>query len=125
MSRKQQPRPQSAWRMLVGASASLGVLAAVLTVVAVAAGGNERQSSNRVTGGQLTYLSSQDVDSLDTGKTCTEFGYSVDLAVNRPLYYFKPGDQNAVPDLASGPASPKIKRWLPSISSTGCVSLRP
>lgn len=104
MSRKQQPWPHSARRMLVSVGVSLGVLMTVLTIVAVAAGGNQSQKGSRVIGGQLTYLSSQDVDSFDTGKTCTEFGYSIDMAVNRPLYYFKPGDPNAVPDLASGPA---------------------
>jgi peptide/nickel transport system substrate-binding protein len=54
-------------------------------------------------GGSVTLLSSTDVDYLDPGHTYYTVGYTVLYATQRPLYSFKPGDSEPVPDLAAGP----------------------
>src|SRR6476659_3400031 len=55
-------------------------------------------------GGKLTVLSAGDVDYLDPGQSYYVFGLMVSTAVNRQLYYYKPGDsQTATPDLATAP----------------------
>ena len=54
-------------------------------------------------GGDLTYLTSGDVDYMDPGQTYYTFGYMVQYAVNRTLYSFTPeNSQDPVPDLAEG-----------------------
>jgi peptide/nickel transport system substrate-binding protein len=58
-------------------------------------------------GGAVTFLAAGDVDFLDPGQTYYTFGYMVAYATNRPLYSFRPDNQEkAVPDLAEG--DPKI-----------------
>jgi peptide/nickel transport system substrate-binding protein len=52
--------------------------------------------------GGATFLAAGDVDYLDPGQTYYTFGYMVTYAVNRPLYSFKPGQADPVPDLAAG-----------------------
>jgi peptide/nickel transport system substrate-binding protein len=54
-------------------------------------------------GGNATFLSVGDVDSLDPGQTYYTFGYTVLYATNRTLYSYKPGTISPVPDLATGP----------------------
>jgi len=53
-------------------------------------------------GGSLTALDSSDVDYLDPGHTYYTFGYTIAYATQRPLYSFKPGSNDPVPDLADG-----------------------
>lgn len=54
-------------------------------------------------GGVLNQLGSSDVDYLDPGHTYYTGGYQVAYATHRPLYNFKPGQAEQVPDLAEGP----------------------
>src|SRR4051794_29753282 len=54
-------------------------------------------------GGNVTLLSSTDVDYLDPGHTYYTVGYTVLYATQRPLYSVKPGTTQEVPDLAAGP----------------------
>jgi peptide/nickel transport system substrate-binding protein len=55
-------------------------------------------------GGALTFLAAADIDYLDPGQDYYTFGYTVQYAVNRMLYSFKPTDSvHPVPDLATGP----------------------
>ena len=53
-------------------------------------------------GGVLNQLGSSDVDYLDPGHTYYTGGYQVAYATHRPLYNFKPGQAEQVPDLAEG-----------------------
>ena len=46
-------------------------------------------------GGKLTVLSAADVDYLDPGQSYYVFGLMVSTAVNRQLYYYKPGDSQS------------------------------
>jgi peptide/nickel transport system substrate-binding protein len=54
-------------------------------------------------GGSVTLLSSTDVDYLDPGHTYYTVGYTILYATQRPLYSVKPGQTQAVPDLAAAP----------------------
>jgi peptide/nickel transport system substrate-binding protein len=54
-------------------------------------------------GGTLKQLGSGDVDYLDPGHTYYTGGYQVAFAIGRPLYGFKPGQADPVPDVAEGP----------------------
>jgi peptide/nickel transport system substrate-binding protein len=92
--------------------------AMLLAVVPVAACGGSDRAENRTRtgaadtagakkGGDVTFLSSSDVDHIDPGQVYSAFGYMVHYAVNRTLYSYKAGNsEDAVPDLAAGP--PKI-----------------
>ena len=53
-------------------------------------------------GGVLEQLGSADVDYLDPGHTYYTGGYQVAYATHRPLYSFKPGEEQPVADLAEG-----------------------
>ncbi len=54
-------------------------------------------------GGSVTYLAAGDVDYLDPGQTYYTFGYAVQMATNRTLYSFKPGESDKPEaDLADG-----------------------
>ena len=53
-------------------------------------------------GGVLEQSGSSDVDYLDPGHTYYTVGYQVAFAIGRPLYGFKPGEEQPVPDLAEG-----------------------
>ena len=53
-------------------------------------------------GGVLEQLGSADVDYLDPGHTYYTVGYQVAYATHRPLYSFKPGEEQPVADLAEG-----------------------
>src|SRR3954468_4073565 len=55
-------------------------------------------------GGKLEQLGSSDVDFLDPGQTYYSQGYQVLYATQTPLYAPKPGQEEAVPALAEGPA---------------------
>jgi peptide/nickel transport system substrate-binding protein len=81
--------------LLVALSMDTGIGTATTTVSAVR-------------GGNVTFLSAGDVDSLDPGQTYYTFGYTVLYATNRTLYSYKPGSVNRVPDLATGP--PQISK---------------
>jgi len=106
--------------------AAVAVLA--LLVVAGCGGGNDNKSSNGASGqvapkggkqgGRVTVLLSSDVDYLDPGHTYYTLGYSVAYPTQRPLYSFKPGSNEPVPDLADGP--PQIS----SDNKTVTVKLR-
>ena len=51
-------------------------------------------------------LGTSDVDYLDPGHTYYTGGYQVALAIGRPLYGFKPGSSDPIPDVAA--AAPEI-----------------
>jgi peptide/nickel transport system substrate-binding protein len=98
-----------------------GAVAAALVLAASGCGGNDEGSgpsgggsSNGAPvkgkkGGKVTFLAAADVDYMDPGQTYYTFGYTVQYAVNRPLYSFKPDDaETPVPDLAEG--EPQISR---------------
>jgi len=51
-------------------------------------------------GGRVTMLLSSDVDYLDPGHTYYTIGYTIAYPTHRPLYSFKPGSSDPVPDLA-------------------------
>jgi peptide/nickel transport system substrate-binding protein len=53
-------------------------------------------------GGVLTQLGASDVDYLDPGHTYYTGGYQVAYATNKMLYSYKPGEEEATPDLADG-----------------------
>jgi peptide/nickel transport system substrate-binding protein len=55
-------------------------------------------------GGRLTMLLSSDVDYLDPGKTYYTVGFNMLYPTHRPLYSYKPGQNEPEPDLAEGPA---------------------
>jgi peptide/nickel transport system substrate-binding protein len=88
-----------------------GALAAALALAASGCGGSDEGSgqgsgddaSPAKKGGKVTFLAAADVDYMDPGQTYYTFGYTVQYAVNRPLYSFKPDDADTpVPDLAEG-----------------------
>src|SRR5688500_2204664 len=71
-------------------------------------------------GGKVTFLAAADVDYVDPGQSYYTFGYTVQYAVNRPLYSFEPDDaETPVPDLAEG--EPEIS----DDNKTITVKLRP
>jgi peptide/nickel transport system substrate-binding protein len=51
-------------------------------------------------GGILRQLGASDVDYLDPGHTYYQAGYQVAMAIGRPLYSFKTGEETPTPDLA-------------------------
>jgi peptide/nickel transport system substrate-binding protein len=53
-------------------------------------------------GGVLTQLGASDVDYLDPGHTYYTGGYQVAYATHKMLYSYKPGEDEATPDLADG-----------------------
>ena len=53
-------------------------------------------------GGTLNQLGTSDVDYVDPGHTYFTVGYQLAYAIGRPLYGFKPGESDPVPDLAEG-----------------------
>jgi peptide/nickel transport system substrate-binding protein len=93
---------------------ALVALAALLLVAVGCGGGSDNKSSSNAgsgevaaksgkQGGSITVLSSSDVDYLDPGHTYYTIGYGVAYPTQRPLYSFKPGSNDPVPDLADGP----------------------
>src|SRR3954451_1625842 len=94
----------------------LPVLALALVAAGCGGGGSDTNKSSTSSagqgqtdtkagkqGGSLTVLSSSDVDYLDPGHTYYTIGYGVAYPTQRPLYSFKPGSNDPVPDLADGP----------------------
>ena len=95
------------------------VLIAVCSLVAAGCGGGSSGGGGGTTassgelaglqphpgkrGGSVTLLSSTDVDYLDPGHTYYTVGYTILYATQRPLYSVKPGQTQAVPDLAAAP----------------------
>jgi peptide/nickel transport system substrate-binding protein len=67
-----------------------------------AAAPSEGEPTEGKQGGVLEQLGSSDVDYLDPGHTYYTGGYQVAFAIGRPLYGFKPGEEQPVPDLAEG-----------------------
>ena len=75
-------------------SSSSSSTGASTTDTAAATGGKQ--------GGTLKQLGSSDVDYLDPGHTYYTGGYQVAFAIGRPLYGFKPGQADPIPDVADG-----------------------
>lgn len=65
-------------------------------------------------GGILQQLGSSDVDFIDPGRTYYTGGYQLAYATNRPLYNFKPGQVEPLPDLAE--ADPEISEDAKTIT---------
>jgi peptide/nickel transport system substrate-binding protein len=65
-------------------------------------------------GGALKVLGASDVDYVDPGHTYFTTGYQLAYAINRPLYGFKPGSNDPVPDVAAG--APQISDDLKQIT---------
>jgi peptide/nickel transport system substrate-binding protein len=80
------------------------------------AGGNaaEQETGGGKTGGVLRQLGSTDVDYLDPGHTYYTAGYQVAYVTHRPLYGFKPGGGDAIPDVAA--SAPQISDDLKTIT---------
>src|SRR3954447_25239738 len=103
-----------------------------LALVAIGCGGSDNNDNKSSTagqgqvapktggkqGGSLTVLDASDVDYLDPGHTYYTLGYFIAYPTQRPLYSFKPGSNEPVPDLADGP--PQIS----SDNKTVTVKLR-
>ena len=92
-----------------------GLLAIALFVAACGSDDNKSSSSSdsgtKTTvegkkGGVLRQLGASDVDFIDPGRTYYTGGYQLAYATNRPLYNFKPGEVDPVPDLAE--SNPEI-----------------
>ena len=86
----------------------IGVSALAITTAALFLAGAAASQPLATNGGSLTFLSASDVGSLDPGRVCAEYDYMVVAAVNRGLFYYKPGDyklSQLTPDLASRPAA--------------------
>jgi peptide/nickel transport system substrate-binding protein len=103
-------------RALMRALAAAFLAAACMLVLAACGGdgggGGEQTGGAEVKpvegqkkGGTLNVLSSEGFEHLDPGSSYFQLDYEVVYAVHRPLYSFKPeSSQEAVPDLAAGPA---------------------
>src|SRR4051794_24382642 len=65
--------------------------------------GQVQQPTKGKQGGSVTVLDSSDVDYLDPGHTYYTLGYFITYPTQRPLYSFKPGSNDPVPDTAEGP----------------------
>jgi peptide/nickel transport system substrate-binding protein len=79
-------------------------------------GGNaaQQETGGGKTGGVLRQLGASDVDYLDPGHTYYQGGYQVAYATHRPLYGYKPGSEDSVPDLAAD--KPQISEDLKKIT---------
>ncbi len=88
---------------------------AIFCAVGTASSGLAAKRAVPVHGGALTVVASNDVDSLDPGRTYITSGYMVQSAVNRALYAYRANDrETAVPDLAAG--APEISKDLETIT---------
>jgi len=65
-------------------------------------------------GGKLEQLGSTDVDFLDPGQTYYTAGYQVAYATQKPLYSWKPGSTDSLPDLAA--SAPQISSDKKSVT---------
>ncbi len=99
---------------------ALALAAAAASTLAVAACGDDDSSSTTSggsaaadaakptegkQGGKLNQLSTQgDVDFIDPGQTYYSVGFQIAYATHRPLFSYKPGVSDPVPDLAEAPA---------------------
>jgi peptide/nickel transport system substrate-binding protein len=97
----------------------LAMVLAALCAFAVACGGDDESAGSEDAGqtaqqdgasngqggqrgGRLTELSASDVDYVDPGRTYYQPGLQLAAATGRPLYNFRPGEDNPVADLAEG-----------------------
>jgi peptide/nickel transport system substrate-binding protein len=101
-------------RRLLGAGSSRFVwvlLLAALAFAIVGCGGGKTSAGKTHSGfgvdgaggkkgGTITVLSNSDVDYIDPGLAYYQFSYEVIYPVNRPLYSYKAGSSEVVPDLA-------------------------
>ena len=106
----------------------VGIVVAALALVVTACGGNEngggsgssgagaakQETGQGKTGGLLRQLGSSDVDYLDPGHTYFTGGYQIAYVTQRPLYGFRPGQRDPVPDLAA--SKPQISEDLKTIT---------
>ena len=103
------------------------VVAALALIVAASGGDDEPQATTGTgggnaaqetgegkTGGVLRQIGSTDVDYLDPGHTYYTAGYQVAYVTHRPLYGFKPGTRDPIPDVAEG--QPQISDDLKTIT---------
>jgi peptide/nickel transport system substrate-binding protein len=96
----------SSGRRLLPLALRLSLLGSVASgvVLFAAAAGQSKPAKTTARGGSLTFLSSSDVGTLDPGRACAEFDYSVVAPVSRSVFYYTPGGSGISPDLASKPA---------------------
>src|SRR3954468_19662935 len=101
------------------------VLAAAVLCAACGGGGNNsengRQAPDRAPkrGGTLTVLWTNDVALIDCGATYYQMDWFLCWSTQRPLYNYKPGSVDMVPDLATG--APEVS----ADAKTVTVKLRP
>src|SRR3954466_2375050 len=77
-------------------------------------GGASSQTGQPKQGGALRQLGSSDVDYVDPGHTYFTTGYELAYAIGRPLYGFKPGSNDPIPDVAAD--KPEISDDLKQIT---------
>src|SRR3954466_14124299 len=77
-------------------------------------GGASSQTGQPKQGGALRQLGSSDVDYVDPGHTYFTTGYELAYAIGRPLYGFKPGSNDPIPDVAAD--KPQISDDLKTIT---------
>jgi peptide/nickel transport system substrate-binding protein len=90
-------------RLVLPAALACIITAGALVAAATAGADHSATSPQRTIAGNksLTFLASADVQSLDPGRACNHFSFAVSEAVNRNVYYYKPGSLQLTPDLAS------------------------
>jgi peptide/nickel transport system substrate-binding protein len=84
------------------------------TTTASGGGDAAQETGEGKTGGVLQQIGSTDVDYLDPGHTYYTAGYQVAYVTHRPLYGFKPGSLDPIPDVAA--AKPQISDDLKTIT---------
>src|SRR3954452_10028606 len=77
-------------------------------------GGASSETGQPKQGGALRQLGSSDVDYVDPGHTYFTTGYELAYAIGRPLYGFKPGSNDPIPDVAAD--KPQISDDLKTIT---------
>jgi peptide/nickel transport system substrate-binding protein len=77
-------------------------------------GGASSETGQPKQGGALRVLGASDVDYVDPGHTYFTTGYQLAYAIGRPLYGFKPGSNDPIPDVAAD--KPQISDDLKTIT---------
>jgi peptide/nickel transport system substrate-binding protein len=84
------------------------------TTTSASGGSASQETGQGKQGGVLKQLGSGDVDYLDPGHTYYTAGFQVAYVTHRPLYFFKPGSFDPVPDVAE--SKPQLSDDLKTIT---------